>query len=136
VPRLQVRAPAAPNRGARSPPACDSTGSPTFPIRPLGSRLETPGATQSKPRRTDECEIGATDWGRDLTFATVTGSVDVEIPAASNAEVDASVVTGTVTSDFPLTEASPGRYEGTIGDGGPTLSLSTVTGTVRLRRGT
>lgn len=82
-----------------------------------------------------DASLGATDWGRDLTFATVTGGVDVEIPAASNAQVDASVVTGTVTSDFPLTQASPGRFEGTIGTGGPTLTLSTVTGSVRLRRG-
>jgi hypothetical protein len=80
-------------------------------------------------------EIGSPDWGRDLTFSTVTGGVDVEIPSGSNAEVRASVVTGAITSDFPLTQTSPGQMRGTIGNGGPRLTLSTVTGSVRLRRG-
>jgi hypothetical protein len=80
-------------------------------------------------------EIGSANWGRDLTFSTVTGSVDVEVPALTNAAVQASVVTGTISSDFPLTQTAPGRRQGTLGAGGPLLTLSTVTGNVTLRRG-
>ena len=79
--------------------------------------------------------IESADWGRDLTFSSVTGSVDVEVPASTNASVQASVVTGSITSDFPLTETAPGQRQGTIGAGGPLLTLSTVTGNIRLRRG-
>jgi hypothetical protein len=79
--------------------------------------------------------IGSSAWGRDLTFSSVTGSVDVEVPASTNASVQASVVTGSITSDFLLTETAPGQRQGTIGAGGPLLTLSTVTGNVRLRRG-
>jgi hypothetical protein len=80
-------------------------------------------------------EIGSTDWGRDLTFSTVTGSVDVEVPGSTNAIVQASVVTGSISSDFPLTQTAPGQKQGTLGAGGPLLTLSTVTGNITLRRG-
>lgn len=79
--------------------------------------------------------LGASNWGRDLSFATVSGNVSVTVPAATNALVVATVVTGVITSDFPLTEVSPGRREGTLGNGGPTLALSTVSGNVTLLRG-
>lgn len=77
--------------------------------------------------------IGETDPDRDLTFSAVSGNVTVGILSATNAEIRATVVTGNVFSDFPLTETSPGVWEGTLGSGGQRLSLSTVTGTVDLR---
>jgi DUF4097 and DUF4098 domain-containing protein YvlB len=80
-------------------------------------------------------DIGSADWGRDLEFAAVSGSVTVTVPAATNAFVVATVVSGTITSDFPLTDAGPGRREGTLGSGGPTLALAAVSGNVTLRRG-
>lgn len=79
--------------------------------------------------------IGATDWGRDLDFAAVSGNVTVTVPAATNAFVVASVVSGTITSDFPLADVGSGRREGTLGSGGPTLALATVSGNIALRRG-
>ena len=79
--------------------------------------------------------IGESDWDRDLAFTTVTGSVDVEIPANTNAEVRASTVTGSITSDFGLTVVAGITAEGTIGSGGPRLTLTTVTGSIILRRG-
>lgn len=79
--------------------------------------------------------IGASDWGRDLSFTSVSGHVTVTVPAATSAFVVATVVSGVITSDFPLTEVSPGRREGTLGSGGPTLALATVSGNVTLRRG-
>ena len=79
--------------------------------------------------------IGLPDWDRDLAFCTVTGSVTVEIPAGTNADVYASAVTGSVSSDFPLSKNWVGVWRGTIGSGGRKLTASTVTGSVRLRRG-
>jgi len=78
--------------------------------------------------------IGASDWGRDLSFVAVSGNVTVTVPATTNAFVVATVVSGTITSDFPLTVIGPGHREGTLGSGGPTLTLSTVSGNIALRR--
>ncbi|MBT8478689.1 MAG: DUF4097 domain-containing protein [Gemmatimonadetes bacterium] len=79
--------------------------------------------------------IGESDPDRDLVFSTVSGDVAVRVPADTNAGVRATFVTGTVSSDFPLTETSPGVWEATLGSGGNLLSLSTVTGSVALRSG-
>ena len=79
--------------------------------------------------------IGLPDWGRDLEFATMTGDVQVMIPAAGNAEVRAAARSGRIRSDFPLSEVLPGDMRGTIGSGGPTLRLTTLAGDVTLRRG-
>lgn len=79
--------------------------------------------------------IGLADWGRDLEFTTMTGDVTVTIPAATNARVQASVMSGSITSDFPLTQSQSGDMRGTIGGGGPTLKLATMNGDIALRRG-
>ncbi len=79
--------------------------------------------------------IGQPDWDRDLVFCTVTGSVTVEIPSSTNADVVATAVTGGVYSDFPLSKDWAGVWRGTVGSGGRTLTAATVTGSVRLRRG-
>lgn len=79
--------------------------------------------------------IGLTDWDRDLDFTTVTGNVTVRVRANTNAEVRASTVSGSITSDFPLMGTTPGTQQGTIGSGGPRLTLTTVTGNITLRRG-
>lgn len=79
--------------------------------------------------------IGLADWGRDLEFTTMTGNVTVTIPAATNARVQATVLSGSVTSDFPLTQSQPGDMQGTVGSGGPLLKLSTVRGDIALRIG-
>ncbi len=79
--------------------------------------------------------IGLADWGRNLEFTTMTGDVTVTIPAATNARVQASVMSGSITSDFALTQGSPRDRSGTIGGGGPLLKLSTMNGDIALRRG-
>jgi DUF4097 and DUF4098 domain-containing protein YvlB len=79
--------------------------------------------------------IGQTNWDRDLAFCTVTGSVTVEIPPDTNADVYVSTVTGSVHSDFPLSQNWAGVWRGTLGSGGRNLTAATVTGSVRLRRG-
>jgi hypothetical protein len=79
--------------------------------------------------------LGDGDPPRDLSFTTVSGNVTLRIPASTNAEIRATFVTGSVSSDFPLTETLPGVWEATLGSGGNTLSLSTVSGSVALRSG-
>jgi len=82
-----------------------------------------------------EASIGLADWGRDLGFQTVNGNITVTIPAGTNAEVHANVVSGNISSDFPLGQPTAGSVHGTIGTGGRTLTLSAVQGDIALRRG-
>lgn len=82
--------------------------------------------------------LGRTDWAREVDFETVNGSITVELPADANAEISARTVNGSISTDFPLTvqgRFNRRRVEGTIGSGGRRLELSTVNGSITLRRG-
>lgn len=73
----------------------------------------------------------------DLEFETVNGSVDIELPASLNAELDMRTVNGRVSSDFPLTlsgRINPRHIRATIGKGGQRLKVSTVNGSVDIRK--
>ena len=81
--------------------------------------------------------LGSTGWQGDLEFSTVNGGITVDLPSGASMEVDASTVNGSMSTDFPLTirgKWGPRRMSGTIGQGGRTLSLSTVNGSMQLRR--
>lgn len=70
-------------------------------------------------------------------YTTTNGSITVELSSAVNAEVDMRTVNGRLSSDFPLTvegSFSPRRLHATLGKGGATLRLSTVNGSIRLRK--
>jgi DUF4097 and DUF4098 domain-containing protein YvlB len=74
----------------------------------------------------------------DMKFETVNGQIVVRLPEGTNANVRAATVNGDIQTDFPLTVQ--GRFgrrslEGTLGSGGRTLELSTVNGSIHLRRG-
>ncbi|MGD8278749.1 MAG: DUF4097 family beta strand repeat-containing protein [Gemmatimonadota bacterium] len=82
-------------------------------------------------------EIGRADWSGELTFETVNGGIELTLPDNLNADVHASTVNGGISTDFPLTvqgRFGPKRLNGRIGDGGRTLSLTTVNGEIELRR--
>jgi DUF4097 and DUF4098 domain-containing protein YvlB len=71
------------------------------------------------------------------TFTTVNGDVTLQLPAATNANVRISTVSGDVRSDFPLqidAEPGPKNARGTIGAGGQELAITTVNGGVTLVR--
>lgn len=73
----------------------------------------------------------------DLEYSTVNGSVTLELPANTNADVHLSTVNGRISTDFPMTldgSINPRRIRATIGNGGPRLRVSTVNGSVRLRK--
>ena len=71
----------------------------------------------------------------DLEFSTVNGQITVELPSGVSATVHAGTVNGSIETDFPLTVQGrwgPREMRGTIGGGGPELSLETVNGSIRL----
>jgi DUF4097 and DUF4098 domain-containing protein YvlB len=83
--------------------------------------------------------LGRADWKDEAEFSTVNGSVTLTLPASLGAELEASTVNGSIDSDFPLLvhgRISPKKITGTIGSGGPELKLSTVNGSIRLRKAT
>jgi hypothetical protein len=77
--------------------------------------------------------------GEDLEYSTVNGSVTLELPANFAAQVEMRTVNGSLRSDFPLQlqgRVNPRRIDATIGEGGSRrLKISTVNGSVELRKG-
>lgn len=83
--------------------------------------------------------MGSRDWKEDAEFTTVNGSITLELPGTPNAEVHATTVNGSISTDFPLTVRGKfiGRsVSGTLGRGGPDLTLTTVNGSIKLRSAT
>ena len=71
----------------------------------------------------------------DVHLTTVNGSVRAGLPRQINAEIDAQTVNGRVETDFPVKivgKISPRHLRGTIGNGGATLKLVTVNGSITL----
>jgi hypothetical protein len=71
----------------------------------------------------------------DVRLTTVNGSVSAGLPLKLNANIDAETVNGRVETDFPVKivgKISPRHLRGTIGNGGPTLKLVTVNGSITL----
>ena len=71
----------------------------------------------------------------DVRLTTVNGSVSAGLPLQINANVDAETVNGRVDTDFPVKitgKISTRHLRGTIGNGGPTLKLITVNGSITL----
>jgi putative adhesin len=81
--------------------------------------------------------MGSTEWSGETELSTVNGGITVDLPPDASMEVDASTVNGSMSTDFPLTikgKWGPRRMSGIIGQGGRSLSLSTVNGSMALRR--
>jgi DUF4097 and DUF4098 domain-containing protein YvlB len=81
--------------------------------------------------------MGRSDWRDELAVETVNGRINITFVGDLNTEVNASTVNGSISSDWPLTvrgRFGPKRVSGTIGSGGRTLALSTVNGSIELRR--
>ncbi len=80
--------------------------------------------------------MGRADFSSGTKFSTVNGGITLHVPSSLNANVRASVLNGTIETDFPITvtgTVTRRRVEGTIGGGGPDLQLSTVNGNIRLK---
>ena len=84
-----------------------------------------------------DVSMGRSNWTGELEFETVNGSITVALPGELHSEVHASTVNGSISTDWPLTirgRFGPKRLSGTVGNGGRTLSLSTVNGSIELVR--
>lgn len=82
--------------------------------------------------------IGSLAGQDSLQFTTMSGSVELTLPANAGARLEMRTMSGGIETDFPVTvqgRFSPPRVEGTIGAGGPVIVLRTMSGNVRLRRG-
>ena len=79
--------------------------------------------------------IGQTG-GAPLAFKTVNGPVTVRVPDSANAQIRAETVNGRIDTNLTLQSASVGRRKltGTLGKGGPELSVVTVNGPVSVLR--
>ena len=84
-----------------------------------------------------DVRMGAIGTG-NLDFSTTNGSITVTVPDGLNAEVSMRTVNGSVGADFPMTvngRINPRRITATIGRGGMRIDLSTVNGSIDLRKG-
>lgn len=81
--------------------------------------------------------MGRAVWPSGAKFTTVNGEVTLRLPAAVNADVRVSTVSGGIRSDFPLqmsSEPGPKHAEGVLGGGGQRLDINTVNGGISLLR--
>ena len=79
---------------------------------------------------------GKSDWKGTADFETVNGSITLELPADTDADVEAETVNGRIETDFALSGERRGRrhLSGTIGSGGRKLDLETVNGSIAIRK--
>ena len=102
-------------------------------------RLATTGtATANTVNGSVNVTMGRADWQEGATFKTVNGGITLTVPTIFDAELRADTLNGSITADFPITmrgQINPRRLYGTIGNGGRTLVVSTVNGSIKLVRG-
>jgi len=71
-----------------------------------------------------------------LRFNTVNGGVTLSVPKDLNADLEAETVNGSIETDFPITVSgriNRRHLDGRIGQGGRSLKIETVNGSIRLR---
>ena len=81
--------------------------------------------------------MGRFDGDQDLDFTTVNGSVVAEFTGDLDADVELSTVNGSFHTDYPVTVSGrldPRHLKARIGRGGRRIRLTTVNGSVELRR--
>jgi DUF4097 and DUF4098 domain-containing protein YvlB len=71
----------------------------------------------------------------DSEFETVNGEIELDVPDDLSARVEARWLNGGLDADIPMTVAamSRGSASATLGQGGPTIHLKTVNGSIRIR---
>lgn len=103
-----------------------------------GARLETSGGDATAETVNGSITATVRSLGdAPLRFHTVNGSVTLTLPAGLSANLDARTVNGSIESDFPITVSgrmNPRELHGQIGQGGRSLDVETVNGSIRVRR--
>ena len=75
---------------------------------------------------------------REIKLGSVNGTVNLLLPQSPNAEVEASTVNGSISTDFPLTVKGHWvgkNMSGTLGSGGVQIELSNVNGSIHVGPG-
>ncbi len=83
-----------------------------------------------------EVEIDKLSNPGPMELSTVNGSIDARLPDGFGAELEATVLNGSIQADMPMSRVkSMGKrhLHATIGDGGPRLEANTTNGSIRLR---
>jgi DUF4097 and DUF4098 domain-containing protein YvlB len=91
-------------------------------------------------------DITVSSFGSDVNVATIDGNINLNVPPKCGAEFYGNTVSGEIDSDLPIYDNAPPPPEyrlveahrprivrARIGNGGPALDASTVSGTIRLR---
>jgi hypothetical protein len=81
--------------------------------------------------------FGSADIPNTIDMLTLAGNVSLDAPKQINAQVKLSTGGGDISTDFPVTLVGrfPGNgLEGSIGQGGPKISLRSWAGDIELRR--
>jgi len=81
--------------------------------------------------------VGDLSDGAPLEFDTVNGSITLNFAVEPDATVEARTVNGSISTDYPLTVEGrwgPKKLSGKLGAGGRRIELSTVNGSIALRR--
>ena len=81
--------------------------------------------------------MGRGDFPEGGSFKTVNGGITLRVAGPIDADLNAETLNGNITSDFPITlrgTSSQRRIRGTIGNGGKSLNMSTVNGSIKLLR--
>ena len=98
--------------------------------------LSTAGTAQGETvNGTIVASIGS--MARASKFSTVNGAITLAMPTCVRARVHAVTLNGRIRSEFPLavSGASPARQAtGSIGRGGPDLTIATVNGSIHLKQ--
>jgi hypothetical protein len=84
-----------------------------------------------------DASLAGTNWTRPIDLQTVNGDIVVALPTGANTSVRGETSSGRIMTDFPLTVEKSlrlRRVNGVIGSGGGTLSLKTMTGSIKLQR--
>lgn len=73
--------------------------------------------------------------GADVKCRTINGRISLGVPRDANFDLDIQTRSSRVSSDFELTSVTtqkPKQLEGTIGGGGPLISLRTINGSIEI----
>jgi Uncharacterized conserved protein len=84
-----------------------------------------------------DVSMGSLSRDGEMRFRTVNGSVTVETPPGLDANVSMETMHGSISSDWPVQlsgKFGPRHAEGTIGRGGRSIRLTTLNGSVELRK--
>jgi hypothetical protein len=84
-----------------------------------------------------DASLGDANWTKPLQFKTVNGNITVELPSTASAQVRAETFRGDISLGAPTKVENQGGLKtasSTIGNGERELILSTMRGTINVRR--